>query len=245
MIGKLRALLRDSRLFSFNLVNRDAWIEKQATLLPPGAVVLDIGAGSCPYRDLFAHCRYMTQDVALLKGEQLRHGAYGQIDYVCDAADIPVESGHFDAVLCTEVLEHLSDPIRAVREFGRILKPGGRLILTAPLGSGIHQEPYHFYGGFTPYWYSRFLSEAGFTGIAIEANAGSFMSYSQESIRFIRMTRPFKLRMSVLIELFWMPVWILLAPLLGVFIPMACACLDRFDIERRFTVGYHVTADKI
>ncbi len=244
MVKKLRTLLRDSRLFAFNLVNRDVWIEKQAKGLPAGTLVLDIGAGSCPYRSFFAHCQYKTQDVALLKGEQLRHGAYGQIDYVCDATAIPVDSGHFDAILCAEVLEHLPEPIKAVKEFSRILKPGGKLILTAPLGSGIHQEPYHFYGGYTQFWHKRFLSEAGFANIVIDANAGSFMTFSQESIRFLRMTRPFKLGMPIPVELLWAVIWVALVPLFGLVVPLLCRYLDRFDRDKRFTVGYHVTAEK-
>src|SRR5258708_19124467 len=72
------------------------------------------------------------------------------MDVVSEAHAIPVCDASFDAIVCTEVLEHVPEPIAVVREFGRIVAPGGRLILTAPLGSGIHQEPYHFYGGVNP-----------------------------------------------------------------------------------------------
>ena len=238
----LRSWFKSSPLFSFNLVNRDRWVAGQAASLPAGSRVLDMGAGSCPYRPLFAHCRYETQDFAGLAGDQLRHGAYGRIDYRCDIASVPVADGGFDAVLCTEVLEHVAEPIKALKEMARILKPGGRLMLTAPLGSGIHQEPFHYYGGYTPYWYRDFLGAAGFSQIRIDANAGSFKFYSQESIRFVQTTRPFKLGMPLPLELLWLPLWTLLAPLLALAIPLICGFLDRFDREQRFTVGYHVTA---
>jgi SAM-dependent methyltransferase len=238
----LLSWLKSSRLFSFNLVNRDRWVAEQAASLPAGARVLDLGAGSCPYRALFAHCRYETQDFARLGDDQLRHGGYGNIDYRCDIAHVPVADGTFDAILCTEVLEHVAEPINAVKEMARILKPGGHLMLTAPLGSGIHQEPYHYYGGYTPYWYQDFLGAAGFSEIRVEANAGSFRFYGQESIRFVQTTRPFKLGMPLLVELLWLPLWLLLAPLLALAVPLACSYLDRFDRERRFTVGYLVTA---
>jgi ubiquinone/menaquinone biosynthesis C-methylase UbiE len=93
---------------------------------------------------------------------------------VSDIVSIPVEDASFDAILCTEVLEHVPEPIRAIKEFARILKPGGTLFLTAPLGSGIHQDPYHFYGGYTPYWYRKFLTQNNFEGLKIEANGGFF-----------------------------------------------------------------------
>ncbi len=238
----LRRLLARSELFSFNLVRRDRWIALQAAQLPAGTKVLDVGAGSCPYRELFEHCDYRTQDLAPLRGDQLRHGGYGQLDYVSDLLAIPVPDGSFGALLCTEVLEHHPEPIKVVQEFARILKPGGKLILTAPLGSGIHQEPYHYYGGYTPWWYERFLGSAGFDVIAIEANEGSLRSFAQEAVRFLQMTRPFRLPMPLIVQCVWVPIWLGLAPILGVMIPLACKYLDRFDLERRFTVGYHVTA---
>ena len=176
--------------------------------------------------------------------EQLRHGSYGSIDYRCDIAAVPVADGEFDAILCTEVLEHVREPIKAVREMARILKPGGRLMLTAPLGSGIHQEPYHYYGGYTPYWFQDFLVEAGFSRVKVEANAGSFNFFAQEALRFVQTTRPFKLGLPLPLELLWLPLWMLLAPVLGLAIPLVCRFLDRYDREQRFTIGYHVTAVK-
>ena len=242
MRNYLRRCLSRSELFAFNVVRRDLWIAKQATQLQAGTKVLDVGAGSCPYRDLFAHCEYRTQDLTPLRSDQLRNGEYGQIDYISDLAAIPVPDRSFGAILCTEVLEHHPEPIKVVRELARILIPGGLLILTAPLGAGIHQEPYHFYGGYTPWWYQRFLVEAGFEEISIEPNEGAFRFFGQEAIRFIQHTRPFELSMPVIMQLLWIPVWVALAPLLGIVIHVVSKVLDSFDRERRFTVGYHVKA---
>lgn len=242
MSSWLHGRLARSELFSFNLVRRDQWIAEQAVQLPVGTKVLDVGAGSCPYRKLFSHCEYRTQDLAPLRGDQLRHGGYGQINYVSDLAAIPVPDGSFGAVLCTEVLEHHPEPIKVVEELARILEPGGKLILTAPLGSGIHQEPYHYYGGYTPWWYERFLGAAGFKDISIEPNEGSLRFFGQEALRFVLTTNPIKMDLPFAIRLLWFPVWVSLLPLLGLVVPILCKFLDRFDRERRFTVGYHVTA---
>ena len=243
MFSVIRKMLGRSPVFAFNLVNRDRWVAAQAAQVPNGSQVLDVGAGSCPYRPLFAHCEYRAQDFTALKGDQLRSGGYGQIDYVCDATAIPAADGGFDAILCTEMLEHVPDPVAVIKEFARLLKPGGRLLLTAPLGSGIHQEPHHYYGGFTPYWYQRFLAQVGFRDIKVESNAGSYKFFAQEAIRFLSTSRPFA-RLPPIVSLFWLPVWICLLPILGGVIPLVCHGLDQYDQDRHFTVGYHVTATR-
>ena len=99
----------------FNQLNRDAWVAEHARRLPAGVRLLDVGAGTCPYRDLFGHLRYEAHDFAKYKGyrdEQLNEGVYGRLDYVSDATAIPVPDESFDAVLCTEVLEHVNGSAR-------------------------------------------------------------------------------------------------------------------------------------
>jgi ubiquinone/menaquinone biosynthesis C-methylase UbiE len=99
--------------------------------------------------------------------------SYGQIDYVSDIASIPVPAASFDCLFCAEVLEHVPEPISAIKEFNRILKLGGYLFLSAPLGADLHQQPYHYYGGFTPHFYRKFLPEYGFEILKIEPNGGA------------------------------------------------------------------------
>lgn len=242
MLKALKKRFLHNSLFAFNLINRDHWVAEMAKQLPAGSRILDVGAGSCPYRHLFDHCEYRTQDVALLQAEQLRYGGYGRIDYVGDAAAIPAPDSEFDAVLCTEMLEHHPEPIRVVNELARILKPGGLLLLTAPLGSGIHQEPFHFYGGYTPYWYQKFLSEAGFARITITANQGFYRFFSQESLRYLQLSAPWRIPAGFVVRLLWAPLWFVLLPILGLLMPLLGVLVDGWDEERRFTVGYHVTA---
>lgn len=234
-------------IFTFNDFERDAWVARQAALVQPGARVLDVGAGPCRYRALFNHCKYESQDFAQYKGsvsgpfsDRGRWG-YGEIDYISDATAIPVAESSFDAVLCTEVLEHVPRPIDVVHELARILRPGGRLILTSPLASGLHQEPYHFYGGYTPYWYERFLGEAGFCNIVVEANGGFFKHYAQEGRRLSALLDPRRERRG------WPVVpafWLVTLPWFRLILPVVCHYLDTLDTHRGFTVGYHVAASR-
>lgn len=232
-----------NKIFSFNLFERDKWMKEQATLIPEGSRVLDVGAGTCPYRHLFAHCNYMTHDFSQLSQDQNRGQlSYGPIDYVSDILAIPVPDASIDVIICTEVLEHVPEPIKVMQEFARMLRTGGKLILTAPLGSGLHQEPYHYYGGYTPHFFTKFLAEAGFKDISVEANGGFFKFYGQESRRF-----SFKLlscKTNDIKSLMLLPVWLITLPWFQFVLPILCYFLDNFDQQKDFTIGYFVAAER-
>jgi SAM-dependent methyltransferase len=61
---------------------------------------------------------------------------------------IPVASGSFDLVLCTEVLEHIDDDAAAIDELRRVLAPGGWLLITVPTPPAVY-DPDHVREGYT------------------------------------------------------------------------------------------------
>jgi ubiquinone/menaquinone biosynthesis C-methylase UbiE len=218
----------------FNHRSRDRWVEDRARSVKSGLRVLDVGAGTAPYRKLFEHCQYETQDFAQYDGYKGPEGQYSKIDYVSDITEIPVDDATFDVILCTEVLEHVPRPVEALREMVRITKPGGRLFLTAPLGSGIHQEPYHFYGGYSDYWYRKFLTEFGCEVVSIEPNHGFFAHLGQECARFAWQFEELKLALSGFEKE--------LIQLTGDILPRYFHQLDKKIPLREFTIGFHVEA---
>lgn len=52
-----------------------------------------------------------------------------------DVTQIPYDDGHFDAIICNHVLEHVPDDSKAMRELCRVLKPGGRAVLQVPISA--------------------------------------------------------------------------------------------------------------
>lgn len=173
-----------------NASNRDAWVIAQLQGLSAGLRLLDAGAGEQRYRQYCEHLTYVSQDFGRYDGsgdgKGLQTGQWDQsgLDLVCDISSIPEPDGSFDIILCTEVLEHLPEPVVTLREFSRLLKKGGILILTAPFCSLTHFAPYHFHTGFNRYFYQRILPETGFSLILLEEN-GNFFEYLAQEIRRI------------------------------------------------------------
>ncbi len=232
-----------SNIAGFNQINRDKWVAGISARLLPDTRILDIGAGQCRYRPLFSHCDYKAQDFGNYGGTNTgllkQDWKYGLIDFRCDATDIPVASGSFDAILCTEVLEHVPEPIKVLHEISRILRQGGQAFISAPLGSGLHQQPYHFYGGFTPHFYKHFLTELGFDVISIEPNGRFFRLLLQEMHRGVGIVH---LRFHYPR---WHPLHWILRFIVSSYVAKWLAQLDDETIVDEFTVGYHVEAIKI
>jgi predicted SAM-dependent methyltransferase len=224
-------------IHNFNQHDRDEWVAAKAATVPAGLRVLDVGAGTCPYRALFAHCDYRTQDFKKYDGVKLGNTReYGRIDYVSEITQIPLPDGSVDVVLCTEVLEHVPEPIEVLRELDRLLKPGGRMFLTAPLGSGLHQLPFHFYGGYTPEWYRYFAKKFGLEVVEITANGGFFKLLAQECARFAWTFEEHRQCHGKNGE----P----LRKLFGDLLPRYLFALDGRHRNEQFTVGYHVELKK-
>jgi SAM-dependent methyltransferase len=118
--------------------------------------MLDAGAGDSPYRPFFAHCKYEAADVCKRDDK-----AYAHVGYVCDLTAVPVEAARYDFVLCTQVLEHVPQPFEVLQEFFRVLKPGGRVWLSAPLAFEEHEVPYDFFR-YTQFGMRSLFERAGF-----------------------------------------------------------------------------------
>jgi SAM-dependent methyltransferase len=158
-----------------NLNERTEWVTRQLQNLPRGSLLLDAGCGSQQFRVFCDHLNYKGQDFGqyvvdekkMIGAEERDLGSgfeyqYGELDYVGDIWDINETDASFDAILCTEVFEHIPHPIETVKEFSRLIKPGGTLILTAPNACLRHLDPYYYYSGFSDRWYENFLTENGF-----------------------------------------------------------------------------------
>lgn len=126
-----------------------------AASLPPGSRVLDAGSGDQRYKGLFERQIYESADF-----EQVDK-RYAKSTYVCDLRAIPVPDSTYDAIVFTQVMEHLSEPSEVIKEFHRIGKKSCRLFYSGPLYYIEHEIPYDFYR-YTQFGVRHLFAKAGF-----------------------------------------------------------------------------------
>ncbi len=137
-------------------------------LLKPGMRLLDAGSGRLPEQ--------------VLRGELLATGAMLEtldflagegVDHVADVSDTKLPDQGYDAILCLQVLEHVTHPQAVCRELFRMCKAGGHVMVSAPQSAWLHNLPYHFFH-FTNCGMRQILEEAGFEVLVLEPQGGHF-----------------------------------------------------------------------
>jgi SAM-dependent methyltransferase len=158
------------------------FVESAAASLAPGARVLDAGSGRAPYRELFTSATYVTAD-----WPNSPHGEAKEADLVCSLDAIPAGDSSFEAVLCTQVLEHVPKPRDVLRELHRVLVPGGKLWMTVPFVGELHEEPYDFFR-YTSFGARAILEDTGFEVLSVSPLSGYFTSIAALLRQFPRAT---------------------------------------------------------
>jgi len=122
------------------------WVEPAG-----GHCVLDVGCGAGYFLNMIRE-KYLEKGFApLLAGVEIstyqlsymirrmqKEGVLHAIAVHGNGEFLPFADESFDLITCSEVLEHIRNPVRALKEMGRILKPGGHLLLSTPSMSAIH-----------------------------------------------------------------------------------------------------------
>ena len=167
--GKLKAQLR----YNSSRYYLAKFLERAAMETSDGAMVLDAGAGDGRYSVHFEHATYEAADICELERN------YDKIKYQCDLTNIPVEDERFDVVVCTQVLEHVPEPLSVLRELARVLKPGGTLYISAPLYYPEHEIPYDFFR-YTQFGWKHLLNQSSYEIKSIEWLEGYFQTLATQ-----------------------------------------------------------------
>lgn len=141
--NSMKALLRKTFLAfarlskRFSRENLYEWLIEDLDTLPAGSKVLCIGAGGA--------LDQMIKDHPNADAISIDIDADRKPDTVMDATDMNFGDRSFDAVYMMEVLEHVKEPKAALAEIERVLKDGGRFVMSTPFVFGIHEEPWDFW----------------------------------------------------------------------------------------------------
>jgi len=189
------------------------------------SILVDAGAGECLYKVFFPNANYVAVDFVLPKRKN------SKLDVIADLTFLPFRDDSVDAILNTQVLEHIKKPEKALSEFYRVLKNEGKLFLTAPQGWGIHYAP-HDYFRFTSYALEYLFKSVGFKIVFIKPRGGYFWYLGnalRQSMAFIK---------NRILRIFLLPF------LRGV-IPYLCFYLDGLDENKTWTLGYACFCKKL
>lgn len=192
--------------------------------------LLDIGCGLRPYRSLFAPYirRYIGMDYPPGDGDgsQIDAAVYG------DSQRLPFRDASVDTALSTQVLEHLPEPSVMLREAHRVLRPGGKLLLTAPFVWGEHEVPRDYYR-YTSYGLRHLVERAGFRPLRVEPLEGLYTVLGQMYLDELNLGRHEKSR--------WRQRLIVAT---NVPVNALCAFLDRRFPSDRLCLTYLVIAER-
>ncbi len=135
---------------------------------------LNIGSGQFERYELpTTVTEYVRMDIAA--GEN--------VDVVGRAEKLPFPDTCFDAIISTQVFEHVENPEQAATEVGRVLRKDGYLLITVPQWNELHEEP-HDYWRYTRYGLVALFERHDLKLISIDQRGGYFSTRAQMAMRF-------------------------------------------------------------
>lgn len=150
----------------------NGWVASVAASAAKG-VLLDFGCGGQPYRQVFQP--YITRYI----GADVTAGTGVTLDVVLTpGVPAPLPDASVDTILSTQVLEHVFDFQAYLADCSRLLRPGGRLIISAPMHWRHHEVPYDYWR-FTKYGLRKSLEQAGFAILNLQPCGGVYALLGQ------------------------------------------------------------------
>jgi len=194
--------------------------------------ILDFGCGSSPYKSLIKYDEYTRVDF-----ENESHPVGNSvIDVFYDGSTLPFQDNSFDSILCTEVLEHIPNLDKILKELHRVLKQNGKILISVPFVWNEHEIP-NDYQRFSRFGIRLFLENNGFKILNIYKTSKTVHTITQlwtNAIHHAFFTRFFML--NYLINFIFIFPFNLIGWILGWIIP---------DKKKRLPLNIVILAEKL
>ncbi len=216
--------------------------------------LLDVGCGSSPFQNYFLNHieKYLKHEHPEAVKENIKY------DFLSELPKVNAPDSSIDTVISFSVLEHVSEPFETLKEFKRILKPGGIFIISVPQYWHLHEEP-HDYLRFTKYILKQKINTLGFEIVYMNGIGKSFalvgqafcnaiillfdLNHVKNIFNFLSGKKIPDVGKSVLYAIYKSPL-ILLSIILIPIINTLFLILDKTLGSPRDTIGYFVIARK-
>ncbi|MBW7989186.1 MAG: SAM-dependent methyltransferase [Planctomycetes bacterium] len=146
--------------------------------------LVDLGCGTRPYETIFKPYVDSYFGIDYESSAESNYGDQTRADLYVDCTETGIDEESFDTVLSTQVMEHVYDTDKYVKECHRLLKKGGKGIFTIPMSWRCHAEPYDYHR-FTKYSLEKIFTENGFEIVELREIEGALASTIQHLIVFL------------------------------------------------------------
>jgi SAM-dependent methyltransferase len=145
------------------------WLREEGELAArahgPTLRVLDVGCANKPYYPFFAACAKEYVGVDVVPGPE--------VDLIGGVEALPVPDASFDLVICTQVLEHVESPQRAVAELRRVTAPGGRVLASTHGVQAYHPSPGDYWRWTRTGLERLFRENASWSSVTVRPGSGT------------------------------------------------------------------------
>lgn len=229
-----------SRLSSIRLKGKDQYYIhlyfllkdiKDALKQHASGYLLDIGCGNKPYEEWYLQYSNKQTGCDIIQSDGNR------VDVICPATELAFGDNTFDTAFCTQVLEHVYDHHKVLAEANRVLKPGGKLIVTVPFCWELHEEPYDFFR-ITKHGLQELCNENNFKVLYIKSNGGKWAAAFQMFINTVYSSFRFKTVRSKIVKFFFIELrltWLL---------NKLAVWIDNKYFDDVWTLNYILVAEK-
>jgi 2-polyprenyl-3-methyl-5-hydroxy-6-metoxy-1,4-benzoquinol methylase len=193
--------------------------------------LLDLGCGNKPYKEWYGPLTDASTGCDAVQSSE------NVVDTICLASELPYESGSFETVFSTQVLEHVFEQQQMINEAARVMKQGGHLILSVPFTWELHEEPYDFFR-LTKHGLKAMFEKSGLEIEYIKANGGKWAAMFQMMINTVYSTFKYKTLKSKMLKIIFLELkltWL---------INQFAVWVDKRHFDDMWTLNYIIVAKK-